>query len=99
MMASLAWLLRKHCIQHADPLFDRDEHGRAVFRCPECLHTWPILPNYEPRPLRPAPLAAATKEPVAVSPERRVERRVKHAPSSRPAAVAHPRRIGALPVM
>ena len=97
-MASLAWLLRKHCIQHADPLFDRDENGRAVFRCPECLHTWPILPNYEPRPLSPAPLVAAP-EPLVVTHERRAERRMKQAPPPRSAPAGQARRVGTLPVM
>ncbi len=93
MMAALsAWLFRKHCLQHADPLFDRDENGRAVFRCPECLHTWPILPNFEPKPLRPAALV--------INQERRAERRTKPSPQPRPAAVAvQPQRLGPLHVM
>jgi hypothetical protein len=93
MMASLgAWLLRKHCIQHADPLFDRDETGRAVFRCPECLHAWPILPDFQPRPLKPEPA------PMVVQHERRVERRL--VPISPPRATgAPPRQLGSLPVM
>jgi hypothetical protein len=96
MMAALrAWLFRKHCIQHADPLFDRDASGRAVFRCPECLHTWPILPNYEPRPLR--------QPDVMVAQERRaerLERRPRPKPAARQAAApSPPRYIGPLPVM
>lgn len=93
MMGTLgAWLFRKHCIHHADPLFDRDENGRAVFRCPECLHAWPILPDYEPRPFKPEPPA------LAVQHERRVERRLPPVPSPRK-AVGQPRRLGSLPVM
>lgn len=82
MMAELsAWLLRKHCLQHADPLFDRDENGRAVFRCPECLHAWPILPGFQPRPPQPAtsiavheprPPAERKHRPVRTGSQRRV---------------------------
>jgi hypothetical protein len=94
-MATLgAWLLRKHCIQHADPLFDRDENGRAVFRCPECLHAWPILPDYEPRPFKPAAASMVVQQ----QHERRVERRLPSAASPR-AAVPQPRHLGSLPVM
>ena len=91
MIASLsAWLFRKHCIQHAEPLFDRDENGKAVFRCPECLHTWPILPGFEPNPPHPSAVRART-------PDRRVER---HVMATVPHVVARaPRRVGALPVM
>ena len=94
MVAALsAWLLRRHCIQHADPLFDRDENGRAVFRCPECLHTWPILPNYEPHPPRqPDPMLLQERR------SERVERQPRPAPSTRPSG-ATPRYIGPLPVM
>lgn len=94
MMATLgAWLLRKHCIQHADPLFDRDENGRAVFRCPECLHAWPILPDFEPRPFKPSPATLVVQQH-----ERRVERRLQPVPSPRP-AIVQPRHLGSLPVM
>jgi hypothetical protein len=93
MMTNLgAWLLRKHCLQHAEPLFDRDEQGRAIFRCPECLHAWPILPDFEPRPLKPAPM-------VVQQHERRVERRMAPISSPRVVASAQPRRLGPLPVM
>jgi hypothetical protein len=96
MMATLgAWLLRKHCIHHADPLFDRDENGRAIFRCPECLHAWPILPGFEPRPFKAQP-------PLVVQHERRVEWRPAPVPPPvrTPAAVVtQPRRLGSLPVM
>jgi hypothetical protein len=53
----LAWLVRGECLRHADPLFDRDPLGHAVFRCPRCLATWPILPGLSRR-LPPAPPAA-----------------------------------------
>ena len=92
MMNLGAWLLRKHCLQHADPLFDRDEQGRAIFRCPDCLHAWPILPGFEPRPPKPAPM-------VVQQHERRVERRVAPIATPRVAAAARPRRLGPLPVM
>jgi hypothetical protein len=92
MMATLAaWLLRKHCIHHADPLFDRDENGRAIFRCPECLYAWPILPDYQPRSLK--------VEPVIVQHERRIERRPAPAARAAAAAVTQPRRLRSLPVM
>ncbi len=87
-----AWLFRKRCIQHADPLFDRDEQGRAIFRCPTCLHAWPILPGYEPRPPKPVPMEDQQHE-------RRVERRMAPISPRRMAAPAQPRRLGRLPVM
>jgi hypothetical protein len=44
MIATLsAWLSRGRCLWHADPIFDRNERGEAMFRCPDCLNTWPIL--------------------------------------------------------
>jgi hypothetical protein len=92
MMNLGAWLFRRRCIQHADPLFDRDEQGRAIFRCPDCLHAWPILPGYEPRPPKPATRAVQQHE-------RRVERRVAPIATPRVAAKVRPRRLGPLPVM
>ena len=36
----MSWFVRGQCLRHAEPMFDRDETG-AIFRCPQCLHTWP----------------------------------------------------------
>jgi hypothetical protein len=49
MSRLLDWLLRGRCLRHRDPLFDRDRAGLAVFRCPRCLATWPILPDLQTR--------------------------------------------------
>ncbi len=49
MFAFLDSLLKERCLWHAEPLFDRDTVGAAVFRCPRCMKTWPILPEQQTR--------------------------------------------------
>jgi hypothetical protein len=49
MLSFLDRLLRERCLWHAEPLFDRDAVGTAVFRCPRCMKTWPILPEQQTR--------------------------------------------------
>ena len=49
MASLLDWLVKERCLWHADPIFDRDRSGRAVFRCPRCMSTWPILAQQVPR--------------------------------------------------
>ena len=56
MPSLLEWLVKERCLWHAEPMFDRDLTGHAVFRCPRCMATWPILPNQSPRRPLPAPL-------------------------------------------
>lgn len=48
MASLLDWLVKERCVWHAEPLFDRDLRGEAVFRCPRCMTTWPILPGQNP---------------------------------------------------
>jgi hypothetical protein len=76
MSRFLDWLLHGRCLRHSDPLFDRDERGRAVFRCPRCLATWEILPGLGHRSMK-APVAGraevvsiTVKSPVVRSPLR-----------------------------
>lgn len=40
MINLMSWFVEGQCLRHAEPMFDRDETG-AIFRCPQCLHTWP----------------------------------------------------------
>jgi hypothetical protein len=42
-MSFFSWLTSAHCLQHADPIFDRDEIGQAIWRCPRCFQAWPRL--------------------------------------------------------
>ena len=57
MPSLFEWLVKDRCLWHAEPMFDRDLAGHAVFRCPRCMATWPILPEQSPRrPLAAAPL-------------------------------------------
>lgn len=49
MASMLDWLVKERCLWHAEPIFDRDGAGHAVFRCPRCMTTWPILPGQTPR--------------------------------------------------
>lgn len=49
MLPFLDNLLKERCLWHAEPLFDRDALGAAVFRCPRCMKTWPILPEQQIR--------------------------------------------------
>ena len=49
MLPFLDTLLKDRCLWHAEPLFDRDAVGAAVFRCPRCMKTWPILPEQQTR--------------------------------------------------
>jgi hypothetical protein len=56
MSSLLEWLVRDRCVWHAEPMFDRDGSGHAVFRCPRCMATWPILPGQQTRRGVPAPL-------------------------------------------
>lgn len=49
MLPFLDNLLKERCLWHAEPLFDRDAVGAAVFRCPRCMKTWPILPEQQTR--------------------------------------------------
>jgi hypothetical protein len=62
------WLVKERCLWHAEPMFDRDLSGQAVFRCPRCMATWPILPGQHPRRPFAAPLPF---ESAAVSARRR----------------------------
>ena len=43
MPSWLEWLVKERCLWHAEPMFDRDVAGHAMFRCPRCMATWPIL--------------------------------------------------------
>jgi hypothetical protein len=56
MPSLLEWLVKERCLWHAEPMFDRDLAGHAVFRCPRCMTTWPILPGQSPRRPLSAPL-------------------------------------------
>ena len=56
MPSLLEWLVRERCLWHAEPMFDRDLSGHAMFRCPRCMATWPILPDHRPRRSITAPL-------------------------------------------
>lgn len=49
MASMLDWLVKERCLWHAEPIFDRDAAGHAIFRCPRCMTTWPILPGQNPR--------------------------------------------------
>ena len=75
MPSLLEWLTRERCLWHAEPIFDRDLAGHAVFRCPRCMETWPILADQRRRPL-PAPL------PFEAAPVR-ARRRMVRAPATR----------------
>lgn len=56
-MASLIdWLTKERCLWHAEPIFDRDRSGRAMFRCPRCMATWPILAKQATRERTPTTL-------------------------------------------
>ncbi len=70
------WLLRGRCMRHAEPLFDRDEHGHAIFRCPRCLVTWEYLPELQPAAEERAPIVFAR-------PAERDRRRAAQAPRLR----------------
>jgi hypothetical protein len=71
MPSLLEWLVKERCLWHAEPMFDRDLVGNAVFRCPRCMATWPILPDHRPRRAIGAPLPF---DPAAVRGRRRTVR-------------------------
>jgi hypothetical protein len=68
MASLLEWLVKERCLWHAEPMFDRDLSGQAVFRCPRCMATWPILPDQSSRRPLSAPLPF---EPAAARARRR----------------------------
>lgn len=74
MASLLEWLVKERCLWHAEPMFDRDLGGNAVFRCPRCMETWPILPDQRSRRTLHVPL------PFEASRARR--RVVRHAATS-----------------
>ena len=76
MPSLLEWLTKERCLWHAEPMFDRDGAGHAIFRCPRCMETWPILHDQVRRPLRSAPIPF---EPAAA----RGRRRLVRAPTAR----------------
>lgn len=76
MPSLLEWFVKERCLWHAEPLFDRDPSGHAVFRCPRCMATWPVLSDE--RPLRDVP------DPLPFeSAARRARRRVAPAVTAR----------------
>lgn len=81
MASLLDWLVKERCLWHASPIFDRDTAGRAVFRCPRCMATWPILPHQAPRRSH---VTAARHEASRV-----VHARVSHPEASRALATGH----------
>jgi hypothetical protein len=75
MASWFEWLTKERCLWHAEPVFDRDGAGHAMFRCPRCMETWPILSDSRPRSAFPASLPF---EAAAV----RARRRVVHRPAA-----------------
>jgi hypothetical protein len=84
MVNVLSWLFRSRCLRHAEPIFDRDPSGNAIFRCPQCLATWPRFQ---------VPQVSAVRAPVeAPRPQARRRRSTPVSPKVVPVSVDAPRR-------